>query len=243
MSTVGAPKQDETPSPRHVAIIMDGNRRWAKARALPRALGHREGVRAVREIVRAASDLRIQILTLYSFSSENWKRPPEEIEYLMGLLRWYLREDLAELHQNGVKIRIIGSRAEVAPDIVDMIAEAEALTKNNDKLLLIIAFNYGGQDEIVKAAREIAEDVAQGKLKPSEITKETIAGRLETSGLPDPDLIIRTSGEKRLSNFLIWQSAYAEFMFVDTFWPDFTKQHLEEAIAEYRRRERRYGAN
>jgi undecaprenyl diphosphate synthase len=226
-----------------VAIIMDGNRRWAKARALPRALGHREGVRAVRDIVRAAADLQIQILTLYSFSSENWKRPPEEIEYLMGLLRWYLREDLAELHRNGVKVRVIGSRANVAPDIVDMIAEAEALTQNNEKLLLIIAFNYGGQDEIVNATRQIAEDVAAGNLKPAEITKETIAARLETSGLPDPDLIIRTSGEKRLSNFLIWQSAYSEFMFVDTFWPDFTKQNLEEAIAEYRRRERRYGAN
>jgi undecaprenyl diphosphate synthase len=243
MSTVGAPKQDETPSPRHVAIIMDGNRRWAKARALPRALGHREGVRAVREIVRAAGELGIEILTLYSFSSENWKRPPEEVEYLMGLLRWYLREDLAELHQNGARVRVIGSRAEVAPDIVEMIAEAEALTKDNRKLQLMIAFNYGGQDEIVKAAREIAEDVAAGKLKPADITKETIAARLETSGLPDPDLIIRTSGEKRLSNFLIWQSAYSEFMFVDTFWPDFTKENLQEAIAEYRRRERRYGAN
>lgn len=243
MSTAGKPKSDETPSPRHVAIIMDGNRRWAKARALPRALGHREGVRAVREIVRAASDLRIEVLTLYSFSSENWNRPADEVESLMGLLRWYLREDLAELHKSGVKIRVIGSRAKVAPDIVKMIAEAEELTKGNAKLQLIIAFNYGGQDEIVKAAREIAEDVAAGKLAASDITKESIASRLETSGLPDPDLVIRTSGEKRLSNFLIWQSAYAEFMFVDTFWPDFTKKDLEEAIAEYRRRERRYGAN
>jgi undecaprenyl diphosphate synthase len=243
MSTVGAPKRDETASPRHVAIIMDGNRRWAKARALPRALGHREGVRAVREIVRAAGDLGIKVLTLYSFSSENWNRPPEEVEYLMSLLRWYLREDLAELHENGVRIRVIGSRTKVAPDIVDMISEAEALTKSNDKLLLVIAFNYGGQDEIVKATRGIAEDVAAGKLKPGDITKETIAERLETSGVPDPDLIIRTSGEKRLSNFLIWQSAYAEFIFVETFWPDFTKKDLEEAIAEYGRRERRYGAN
>ena len=243
MSTVGAPKADETLGPRHVAIIMDGNRRWAKARALPRTLGHREGVRAVREIVRAAGDLKIEVLTLYSFSSENWKRPPEEVEYLMGLLRWYLREDLSELHQNGVRVRVIGSRSGVAPDIVEMIAEAEALTRNNENLQLIIAFNYGGQDEIVAAARAIAEDVAQGKLDPSHITKETIEERLETSGLPDPDLIIRTSGEKRLSNFLIWQSAYSEFMFVETFWPDFTKQNLEEAIAEYRRRERRYGAN
>lgn len=230
-------------APRHVAIIMDGNRRWAKSRHLPRALGHRKGVEAVREVVRAARDLGITCLTLYSFSSENWNRPAEEVDDLMWLLRRYLREDLKELHRNNVRLRVIGSRERVAPDLLELIDEAQTLTASNTGQTLVVAFNYGGKAEIAAAARAIAADVAAGRLSPDEVTESTFADRLATVGLPDPDLIIRTSGEKRLSNFLIWQAAYAELVFVDAFWPDFTKDDLAAAIAEYARRDRRYGAS
>ena len=227
--------------PRHVAIIMDGNGRWANARQLPRLMGHRAGVAAVRATVRAAIELGIQYLTLYGFSSENWKRPRTEIADLMGLLRNYIREDLEQLHRNNVEVRIIGTRAHLEPDIVGLIDEAQARTRGNTGLKLTIAFNYGGQDEIVDAARRIAADASSGKLKPESINKEVFSAYLATSGLPDPDLLIRTSGEQRLSNFLIWQSAYTEFVFIDAHWPDFSKAHLVDAISEFNRRERRFG--
>ena len=195
----------------------------------------------MRVIVRAAGELGIEYLTLYGFSSENWKRPADEVNDLMGLLRLYIRRDLAELHQNGVRIRIIGERDHLEADIVALIEEAEALTRNNARLQLVIAFNYGGQNEIASAVRKIAREVKAGRIEPDEITPDTVARFLDTAGVPDPDLIIRTSGEKRLSNFLIWQSAYSELVFSEALWPDFTPDRLREAIAEYDRRERRFG--
>ena len=220
---------------------MDGNGRWAKARLLPRAMGHRAGVAAVRATVRATADIGVEYLTLYGFSSENWKRPKTEVNDLMGLLRMYIREDLEELHRNNVQIRVIGAKTQLEGDIIALIEEAQARTRNNTKLKLVIAFNYGGQDEIVEAARRIAEDVAAGKRQPSEIDRDVFASYLATSGIPDPELIIRTSGEQRLSNFLIWQTAYSEFVFTDTLWPDFKKEHLIAAIREYQGRDRRFG--
>lgn len=230
------------PAPRHIAIIMDGNGRWAKARHLPRGMGHRQGVEAMREITRAAGDLGIEYLTLYSFSSENWRRPIEEVQDLMGLLKRFVRNDLAQLHANNVKVKVIGDRAHLDADIAGFIEEAEAHTKDNTGLNLVIAFNYGGQDEITAAAQRLAEDVARGTLQPRDITKERFAHYLYTDAIPDPDLLIRTSGEHRISNFLLWQCAYTEFLFVDTLWPDFTKADLVDAIAEFHRRERRFGA-
>ncbi len=228
--------------PQHLAIIMDGNGRWAAKRHLPRKVGHRQGVETVRRIVRAVGDRRIRYLTLYGFSTENWRRPPEEVADLMGLLRLYIRKDLADLHKNNVRIRIIGTREGLADDIVRMIADAEELTRANDGLNLTIAFNYGGQTEITHAAKRIAQAVARGDITPDDITPEMVAGELETHDLPDPDMIIRTSGDKRLSNFLIWQAAYAELVFVDTLWPDFTDDVLGQALDEYACRERRFGA-
>ncbi len=227
--------------PRHVAIIMDGNGRWAAARGLPRSEGHRRGVEALRRTVRAAGDLGIGILTIFSFSSENWSRPPMEIRDLMGLLRRFIRNDLIELHQNGVHVRVIGERATLDPEIRRLLEEAEERTKDNDKLTLVVAFNYGGRQEIARAAQRLAADVAAGRLKASEVTAERISASLDAPDLPDPDLIIRTSGEQRLSNFLLWQAAYSELVFVPTYWPDFDRPTLESAIAEYRRRERRFG--
>ncbi|MDR3500104.1 MAG: isoprenyl transferase [Parvibaculum sp.] len=228
--------------PRHVAIIMDGNRRWAAKRLLPRQIGHRQGVEAVRVITRAAGEMGIRYLTLYGFSSENWKRPADEVSDLMGLLRLFIRRDLAELHQNGVQVRIIGEREHLEADIVALIDEAETLTRDNANLKLMIAFNYGGQNEITSAVRRIAREVKAGRFDPDAITPETVAAHLDTAGVPDPDLIIRTSGEKRLSNFLIWQSAYAELVFTDVLWPDFTPDRLKEAVAEFKLRDRRFGA-
>jgi undecaprenyl diphosphate synthase len=229
------------PGPRHVAIIMDGNGRWAAERRLPRIEGHRRGVEAVRRTVEAAGDLGITHLTLFSFSSENWSRPAEEIRDLFGLLRRFIRRDLADLHKNGVRIRIIGSRADLDNDIQRMLDDAVELTKENSALNLTIAFNYGSRNEIARAATRIAEDVKAGVLTPEDITEELFGSYLDTDGLPDPDLLIRTSGELRLSNFLLWQLAYTEFVFVDTYWPDFNKTHFEEAIAEFQRRNRRFG--
>src|SRR5499426_890692 len=228
-------------APRHVAIIMDGNGRWAAARGLPRGEGHRRGVEALRRTVRAAGDLGIDILTIFSFSSENWSRPPSEIRDLMGLLRRFIRNDLVELHQNGVHVRVIGERDDLDPEIRRLLEEAEELTKDNDKLTLVVAFNYGGRQEIARAAQRLAADVAAGRLPASAITAERIAASLDAPDLPDPDLIIRTSGEQRLSNFLLWQAAYSELVFVPTYWPDFDRSSLESAIAEYGRRERRFG--
>ena len=228
--------------PLHVGIIMDGNGRWAQARRLPRIAGHRQGAEAVRVAISAAVDLGVAYLTLFGFSAENWKRPRSEIADLMGLLRLYLRREIDELDERGVRMRFIGQRDRLAPDIVELIDDAEARTVNNSTLNLIVALSYGARQEIAAAARALAEKAVAGELIPGEINEDALAGYLETAGVPDPDLIIRTSGEKRVSNFLLWQSAYAELVFVDTLWPDFSKADLEEAIDEYHRRERRYGA-
>lgn len=228
--------------PRHVGIIMDGNGRWAQARRLPRIAGHRQGAEAVRVAISAAVDLGVAYLTLFGFSAENWKRPRSEIADLMGLLRLYLRKEIDELDERGVRMRFIGQRDRLAPDIVELIDDAEAQTVNNSTLNLTVALSYGARQEIAAAARVLAEKAVAGELNPDEINEDALAGYLETAGVPDPDLIIRTSGEKRVSNFLLWQSAYAELIFVDTLWPDFSKADLEEAIDEYHRRERRYGA-
>jgi undecaprenyl diphosphate synthase len=227
--------------PRHVAIIMDGNGRWAAARGLPRVEGHRRGVEALRRTVGAAGDLGIRILTIFSFSAENWSRPAAEISELMGLLRRFIRNDLAELHRKGVHVRVIGARDDLAPDIRRLLEEAEELTLNNDKLMLVVAFNYGARQEIARAAQRLAIEVSAGRLPAQAITAEAMAAHLDAPDLPDPDLIIRTSGEQRLSNFLLWQAAYSELVFVPTYWPDFDRSTLEGAIAEYRRRERRFG--
>jgi undecaprenyl diphosphate synthase len=227
--------------PRHVAIIMDGTGRWAAARGLPRGEGHRRGVEALRKTVRAAGELGISILTLFSFSAENWTRPASEIRDLMGLLRRFIRNDLAELHQNRVKVRVIGERADLEPDIRRLLEEAEDLTCDNDGLILVVAFNYGARQEIARAAARIAAKVRDGGLDPAAVTADLVGQHLDAPDLPDPDLLIRTSGEQRLSNFLLWQSAYSELVFVPTFWPDFDRAALEGAIAEYHRRERRFG--
>ena len=229
--------------PRHVAIIMDGNGRWAQARGLPRIAGHRRGADAVRRTLVAAGELGIPYLTLFGFSSENWKRPPDEIEALMGLLRHYLRSEIAELHRHGVRLRVIGERDRLAGDIAGMIRQAETLTGDNDRMNLTIALSYGGRAEIVAAARAIATEVMQGRLTLDAIDEAAISGRLFTSELPEPDLLIRTSGEQRISNFLLWQCAYAELVFTKTLWPDFGRVDLEQAVADYGGRERRYGAS
>ena len=228
-------------APRHVAIIMDGNGRWAAARGLPRAEGHRRGVEALRRTVRAAGEIGIRYLTIFSFSAENWSRPASEIGELMGLLRRFIRNDLAELHKSNVRVRVIGERVGLDPDIDRLLAEAEELTKSNDGLTLVVAFNYGARQEIARAARRIAETWRHGTPAPGDITADTIGGFLDAPDLPDPDLIIRTSGEQRLSNFLLWQSAYSELVFVPTYWPDFDRAALEAAIREYQQRERRFG--
>jgi undecaprenyl diphosphate synthase len=227
--------------PKHVAIIMDGNGRWAAARGLPRGEGHRRGVEAVRRTVRAALDLGIPHVTLFSFSSENWSRPPTEVDFLFGLFRLYIRRDVAELHQRGVRITVIGRREGLPPDILRMIRETEELTAGNGQLQLIFAFNYGSRDEIVRAVRSMAREVKAGLLEPDAISESTVAEHLDTRTFPDPDLLIRTSGELRLSNFLLWQSAYAELVFLPVFWPDFGRETLEAAIVEFSRRSRRYG--
>ncbi len=228
-------------APVHVAIIMDGNGRWAKQRGLPRTEGHRRGVEAVRRTLRGAMDLNIHHLTLFSFSSENWSRPASEISDLMGLLRRFIQRDLAELHKNGVRIRVVGTNENVAPDIVKTIDEAVKLTCENTRFELNVAFNYGSRQEIARAVQRIAAKVADGSIAPHDITPGCLASYLDTTGTPDPDLLIRTGGEKRISNFLLWQLAYTELVFVDTLWPDFSMEHLEEAIVEFQSRDRRYG--
>ncbi len=227
--------------PRHVAINMDGNGRWAAAHGLPRVEGHRRGVEALRRTVRAAADLGISVLTIFSFSSENWSRPPSEIRDLMGLLRRFIRNDLADLHKSNVRVRIIGERDDLDRDICLLLQEAEDLTRGNDGLTLVVAFNYGGRQEIAHAARRLAIEVAAGRLSPEDITPERLGSFFHAPDIPDPDLIIRTSGEQRLSNFLLWQAAYSELVFVPVNWPDFDRAALEEAIMEFRRRERRFG--
>lgn len=228
-------------TPRHVAIIMDGNGRWAKAHRLPRIMGHRKGVEAVRRTIEAAPDLGIEVLTLYAFSSENWRRPPDEVSDLMGLLRHYLRTEIAELHANGVKLHFIGDTAALSDDVVGLLGQATALTAANTRMTLVLALNYGAQDELVRAARRLATEAAAGTLDPTAIDDAAVEARLDTAGLPPPDLVIRTSGEQRLSNFLMWQAAYAELVFMDELWPDFDAASLARAVATFGQRDRRYG--
>ncbi len=227
--------------PAHVAIIMDGNGRWAAARGLPRLEGHRRGLEALRGAVRTALDLGIGHLTVYSFSSENWGRPVEEVSDLMRLLKRFIRNDLADLDRNGVRVRVIGQRDDLDPDIRALLVEAEERTCCNRALALVVAFNYGSRQELASAMRRIAFQVSSGEIEPAAITPELIAAHLDTAGLPDPDLIIRTSGEQRLSNFLMWQAAYAEFVFLPMHWPDFDRAAFEDALATFTRRERRFG--
>jgi len=231
------------PVPRHIAIIMDGNGRWAQARGLPRIAGHRHGAEAARRAVTAAAELGVPYLTLFGFSSENWRRPSGEIHDLMGLLRHYLRGEIAELHRNGVRLRVIGELGRLDPDIIEMIERAEAMTRDNARITVTIALSYGGRAEIVAAVRAIAQRVQSGSLAAAAIDEDCFTRYLFTAGLPDPDLLIRTSGEQRISNFLLWQSAYSEFFFTKTLWPDFSKHDLEEAIDEFCGRDRRYGAS
>jgi undecaprenyl diphosphate synthase len=228
-------------APRHIALIMDGNGRWAKERGLPRIEGHRRGVEALRRTVRAAGELGVEILTIYSFSAENWSRPATEISDLMGLLRLFIRRDLADLHKSNVRVRVIGERRNLDPEIRRLLDETEHTTRNNSGLLLVVAFNYGGRQEIARAAERIAQRVKAGAMQPEDVSADAISQHLDAADLPDPDLLIRTSGEQRLSNFLLWQSAYSEFVFVPVYWPDFDRLALENAIAEYRRRDRRFG--
>lgn len=239
MRGTAAPRQ----LPRHIAIIMDGNGRWAQARGLPRIAGHRHGAEAARRAVTAAAELGIPYLTLFGFSSENWRRPSAEIQDLMGLLRHYLRGEIADLHRNGVRLRVIGELGRLAPDIIELIERAEVMTRDNARITVTIALSYGGRAEILAAVRAIARRVQSGNLVPDAIDEDCFAGDLFTAALPDPDLLIRTSGEQRISNFLLWQSAYSEFFFTRTLWPDFSKRDLEEAIDEFCGRERRYGAS
>jgi undecaprenyl diphosphate synthase len=228
--------------PDHVAIIMDGNGRWAKARGLPRAMGHRNGAEAVRRTVEAAAESGVSYLTLFGFSAENWNRPKQEIGDLMGLLRIYLKSEIAELHRKGVRLMVVGDRARFEPDLVSLIEGAEARTVENKRLTLILALSYGGRQEIAAAARSLARDAASGALDPDSIDEDMLSARLYTAGIPDPDLLIRTSGELRISNFLLWQLAYTELVFLDTLWPDFSAADFGAAIREFNNRERRYGA-
>ena len=228
-------------TPAHVAIIMDGNGRWAEARGLPRLAGHRAGVEALRRAVQTAGELNIQWMTVYAFSSENWSRPASEVSDLMALLKFFIRRDLAELHSNDVRIRVIGDRMALAPDIHALLEEAEALTIKNRRLNLVIAFNYGGRDEILRTVRNLAHAAAQGLIKPEDITCASFAASLDTAHIPDPDLVIRTSGEMRLSNFLPWQAAYSELIFLPCLWPDFGEREFRDAINAYAMRERRFG--
>ncbi len=227
--------------PQHVAIIMDGNGRWAEARGKARNHGHRRGVETVRDIIRAAGDEGIKFLTLYSFSSENWQRPKSEVKFLMSLIEAYIDGDLATLNEEGVRVKILGRRDELDASLQKKITYAEELTQNNKNLYLQIAFNYGGREELTDAIRQIAADVANGVIKETQINSELVSSYLQTASLPEPDLLIRTSGELRISNFLIWQCAYTEFYFTDVLWPDFSRADLQKALTAYAMRERRYG--
>ena len=227
--------------PRHVAIIMDGNGRWAAQRGQPRSWGHRQGVEALRRAVKAAGEFGIEILTLYSFSSENWSRPESEVRFLLELLRRFVRTDVAELHKNNVRIMMIGGREGLDPGILSMINDAEALTRENTAMKIVIAFNYGSRQEITRAVQAIARKVAERKIAPDDITPAVISNHLDTGGLPDPDLLIRTGGEQRLSNYLLWQCAYTEFVFLPEYWPEFDATLLRRAIDQYRARDRRFG--
>lgn len=227
--------------PRHVAFIMDGNGRWAQQRGLPRIAGHKAGVDSLRKTIGHALKLKLEYLTLFSFSSENWSRPVSEVEAIMGLLRRFVRSDLAELNAKNVRIKIIGSKDNLPSDILNYLIEAERTTEANTGMTLIVAFNYGARDEICRAVQKIARKVADGQLSPDDINETMLGNELDTVGLPDPDLLIRTSGESRLSNFLLWQNAYTEFVFLDVFWPDFAEGDFDQALESFAKRDRRYG--
>ncbi len=228
--------------PLHVAVIMDGNGRWANARGLPRAAGHQRGAEAARRAVMGALSMGVSYLTLYGFSAENWKRPATEVDDLMGLLRWYLHSQIVEMGKEGIRLRVIGDRTRLSKDLIDLIDEAEGVTADNRRLNLTIAISYGGRQEIVAATRRLVQQALDGSLAPADIDEHTFEAELDTADLPDPDLILRTSGEQRISNFLIWQSAYSELVFVDKLWPDFGEADLAAAIQEFQSRDRRYGA-
>lgn len=238
----GAPSAQDGPRPLHVAVVMDGNGRWAKKRGLPRTLGHRAGVEALKRTVSAAPDLGVGWLTVFGFSTENWSRPAAEVSELMALPKRYFESDIARLEREGVRVRVIGRREGLSAELVRLIADAEARTAHNSRFYLNIAFNYGGQADIADAARRFAEEVAAGRAKPSDLTEQTFAGLLATAGTPPPDLIVRPSGEQRLSNFLLWEAAYAELVFQDVLWPDYGEEHLRAALAAFAARDRRYGA-
>lgn len=230
-------------NPQHIAIIMDGNGRWAKSRNLPRTAGHQQGIESCKRVVRAAGELEVKYLTLFGFSTENWSRPAEEVNELMRLLRMYLRSETAELHRANVCMKMIGDRSPFSKDIIELIENAEQLTEKNDGLYLTIALNYGGRDEIIKAAADMAFEMNKKAMEPTfENAQEFFPSFLMTKDIPDPDILIRTSGEQRISNFLLWQCAYTEFVFTDTLWPDFDKKDMEQAIGEYEGRDRRFGA-
>lgn len=232
---------DHRPEPCHVAIIMDGNGRWAKSRGLPRAVGHERGVEALRRVVENAGQFGITHMTLFSFSTENWRRPADEVSALFGLLKTFVKRDLKRLHNEGVCVKVIGRRQGLPEDIRTLVDGAEALTQNNTRFHLSIAFNYGGREELVRTVQAIGAKVAAGELSPEDISEDTISEHLDTFGYPDPDLLIRTSGECRISNFLLWQLAYSEMIFMDVFWPDFDASHLGAAMEQFRSRERRFG--
>jgi len=227
--------------PRHVGVIMDGNGRWAEARGLPRSAGHKAGIDALRRAVRASADLGIEYLSIYSFSTENWRRPRAEVSFLLDLLRRFIRQDVAELHAAGTRIKVIGARDDLEPSLVKMLDEAEKLTAGNTKLTLVVAFNYGSKQELARAAKKLATQVAEGTLKPDAIDDAMLETALDTYGMPPVDLLIRTGGEQRISNFMLWQCAYAEFIFVPGFWPDFDAAALKNAVDEFAARERRFG--
>jgi undecaprenyl diphosphate synthase len=233
------PRPDKIPA--HVAIIMDGNGRWAKARGLPRILGHKKGAEALRNILEGCREMGLRYLTIYAFSAENWKRPVLEVSELMELLSHYLGSEVAHLHKNGIRLRVIGDMEKLSPDIRNQIQQAEALTRDNNAFNLTVALSYGARQEMLHAVRTLASDIEQGKIAAEHVNESTLASLLYTRDMPDPDLLIRTGGEHRLSNFLLWQSAYAELYFTSVLWPDFSVEHLREAINEYATRERRYG--
>ena len=235
------PESGDRDVPQHVAVIMDGNGRWAQSRGLPRTEGHRRGAESARRVIKAAARMGVKYLTLFGFSSENWKRPSGEVLDLMGLLRLYLKKELNELHKQGVRFVVIGERSRLPKDVQEIIAVAEEKTQNNQGLNLVLALSYGGRAEITNTARALAEKVASGELSPQDIDEACFENHLDTAGIPEPDLLIRTSGEQRISNFLLWQLAYTEFVFVDTLWPDFGAEEFEHALAQYRARERRFG--
>jgi len=238
----GSSPLTDKPVPQHIAVIMDGNGRWAHARGKPRTAGHRQGAEAVRRVVERVGELGVSYLTVFGFSAENWKRPESEIEDLMWLLRRYLQSEVAELHKNDVRFRTIGDRSRLSGDLQRLIADSEASTAANGGLTFTLALNYGGRQDIVAAARDLSREVAAGTLDPNDIDADRFAQALSTDGMPDPDMLIRTSGEQRISNFLLWQCAYAELVFVDKLWPDMGKDDVNRAVLEYQRRERRYGA-